>query len=468
LDGTLVSTDTLHESLLKAIRTHGVSLIPRLISNLPRSRGAFKGFVAEFALPFAATLPYNPEVLAYLQEARASGREVWLVTAAHQRIADVVAAHLQLFDRVIATAGDVNIKGPNKVLAIRSALGDASPFAYLGDSRSDLAIWGKASERVGVFPSGCVPRWASRVTFDRVITRASRPLELLRLMRPHQWLKNLLLFVPLFLAHRWGEVGDLLSVGRAIASFCAAASAVYILNDLLDIEADRAHPTKSARPLASGQVGITTAMGAATLLLAVSGLLAFSIGAAFGAVIIAYLAVTTIYSFHLKQLLLLDVFCLAGLYATRIFAGGVAVGAEVSNWLLAFAMFFFLSLGFAKRFAELYDQPPAAALNAKRRDYSRGDMATVMTAGISSGTVSVLVFVLYLQSQASLTLYPRQQLLWLIAPLLLYWVLRLWFFASRGSLHQDPVVFAATDRVTALVGVVIAAVVVVASVGSGS
>jgi 4-hydroxybenzoate polyprenyltransferase len=453
---------------VKAIRTHGISLLPRLISNLPRSRRAFKGFVAEHALPFAATLPYNPEVLAYLQEARASGREVWLVTAAHQRIADVVAAHLRLFDRVIATAGDVNMKGPNKVLAIRSALGDASRFAYLGDSRSDLAIWGKASERVGVFPSGCVPRWASRVTFDRVITRASRPLELLRLMRPHQWLKNLLLFVPLFLAHRWGEVGDLLSVGRAIASFCAAASAVYILNDLLDIEADRAHPTKSARPLASGQVGITTAMGAATLLLAVSGLLAFSIGAAFGAVITLYLAVTTIYSFILKRLLLLDVFCLAGLYATRIFAGGVAVGTEVSNWLLAFAMFFFLSLGFAKRFAELYDQTDIASLNGKRRDYSRGDMGMVMTAGVSSGTVSVLVFVLYLQSQASLTLYPRQQLLWLIAPLLLYWILRLWFFASRGALHQDPVVFAATDRVTALVGVVIAAVVVVASVGSGS
>jgi 4-hydroxybenzoate polyprenyltransferase len=407
-------------------------------------------------------LPYNEEVLNYLREAQESGRAVWLVTAADRRIADAVAAHLGLFDRVIATDRAMNIKGKNKLAAIREAAGATMPFAYVGDHRSDLAVWEGASEKIGVFPEGKAPAWASNISFDRVLARRRRSRDLLRLMRPHQWLKNLLVFAPLFLSHQLTAVDKWINVGLGFVAFCCAASSVYIFNDLLDIEADRAHVEKSARPLAAGEVPIPTALVFATLLFILALGVALVVSPAYLGIIVCYMLVTSLYSYDLKRRLLVDVLCLAALYSLRIFAGGIAAEVEVSKWLLGFATFFFLSLGFAKRYAELYHQPEDVG-TSKRRNYTREDMPAVSQAGLACGMVSVLVFVLYLQDSASEELYPHSEFLWLVAPLMLYWILRLWFHASRGGLHQDPVVFAITDRITRLIGVLVAALLWIAS-----
>ncbi len=455
LDGSLTSTDTLHESFLKLIRESGLRSIWAVARSLRSSRAAMKRHIADRAMPNPALLPYNENVLDFLNEQANSGRAVWLATAADQRIAEAVAAHLGIFERVIATNGAENIKGQKKLDAIRSVVGEDASFAYVGDSRSDVPIWKNASQRVGVFAGGRRPGWASDIAFDSIVARRSRLGDLVRLIRPHQWLKNMLLFVPLILSHQLTDVDKLTSVIMGFVAFCCAASSVYIFNDLLDIEADRNHPSKSSRPLAAGYVAIPRALLTAAVLLAVSCSLAWFVRPMYLGIILGYMLVTSMYSYTLKRRLLVDVLCLAALYSLRIFAGGIAATVEVSKWLLAFSVFFFLSLGFAKRYAELYQQPEDDLIE-KRRNYTREDMTAVSQAGIACGMVSVLVFVLYLQDSAHEELYQRSELLWLVAPLMLYWILRLWFYAFRGALHQDPVVFAATDRITHLIGVIVA------------
>lgn len=325
-------------------------------------------------------------------------------------------------------------------------LNPTAPHGPTGDStRGDLAEGAGASQRTsadtgtgeGPDPALCGP------------AGGSVPLDLLRALRPHQWVKNLLLFVPLLLAHDVERAGRLGPVARAFAAFCLCASAGYVLNDLHDRAVDRRHPLKRTRPFAAGRLSSGAGMLlAAALLAAALGLSALTLPRAFTAMLAGYAAVTALYSAWLKRLLLLDVFTLAGLYTHRVLAGGAAGGVPVSEWLLAFCIFFFLGLAFAKRYAELLRVQSESGDALPGRAYRTEDLAVIEAVGPASGYLSVLVLALYVHSAKAGQLYRAPRLLWLLCPLLLYWVTRLWFLARRGQLNEDPVLFALKDPVS--------------------
>jgi 4-hydroxybenzoate polyprenyltransferase len=287
---------------------------------------------------------------------------------------------------------------------------------------------------------------------------------LLRALRAHQWVKNLLVFVPLLMAHRVLELGRLRDAALAFVAWSLCASGVYLLNDLLDLEADRAHPTKRARPLAAGLLGRRAALSLVPFLLAAGlGTAFLLLPLRFGLMLALYLLLTTAYSASLKRLALVDVLVLAGLYTLRVLSGGYATGVPVSTWLLAFSMFLFLSLAFVKRYVELQaDDGGGQAFS--RRGYTREDMELLRSFGAASGYLSVLVLALYINQSREVTqLYRHPELLWLAGPCLLYWVSRIWLLAHRGSLHEDPVVFTVRDPISYLLGVIIAALIITAS-----
>ena len=282
----------------------------------------------------------------------------------------------------------------------------------------------------------------------------STTLEMVRVLRPRQWLKNLLLLVPLLLAHDVTDVSRLLSLGVAFVAFCCAASAVYVLNDLLDREADRRHPEKYLRPLARDTLPLRVVPPLlAALLIIAFGLSAWLLPRAFSLLLATYVIVNVAYSLWLKRKPILDVLVLAGMYALRLLAGGAAVNVEVSAWLLAFSMFFFASLAFAKRYAELGNVARDDEALIRGRGYLASDISLIESMGIASGYVAILVLALYIHSQQAQNLYERRALLWPVCPLLLYWISRLWLLARRKQLLEDPVLFAVTDRVSLVVGI---------------
>jgi 4-hydroxybenzoate polyprenyltransferase/phosphoserine phosphatase len=459
LDGTLIRTDLLYESLCLLIRQKPASLVMLPIW-LARGRAHLKARLAERVVPEADTLPYVEEVVAYVRQARADGKRTALVTAAHSRHAHAVANHLGVFDRVIASDGRTNLKGKRKVEAIRREFGEA-PFDYMGDSRADLSVWHEARRAFLVHPSEALVG---------KVRRTGKPLHVfegpggsfksyVRMLRPHQWTKNLLLFVPLMTAHLWGDPRALASIALAMAIFCLTASAVYIVNDLLDLSADRRHRSKRSRPLAAGIVPIPHAAGiaAGSLALALAG--AWFLPPAFAACLVLYILLTTAYSVHIKKKAIVDVICLAGLYTLRIISGGAASSVTISPWLLAFSMFFFLSLAFVKRYSELIAKAglsPSTPIEG--RGYTPIDLELIQSIGPAMGGLSVLVMCLYINSPDVLKLYRHPQILWLICPILLYWIIRVWLLARRELLHDDPIVFALRDRVSYLSGLLVVAV----------
>lgn len=298
-------------------------------------------------------------------------------------------------------------------------------------------------------PPRAAPRW-------RLVVRA---------MRPHQWAKNVLLFVPLLMGHEVRNGHKVAAVVICFAAFSLLASAVYVVNDLIDLEADRAHAVKRLRPFASGQLGIRTGIVLAALLGAGAAALAISaLSPAAGGMLIAYALLTTLYSTYLKRKLMLDVLTLASLYTHRILTGGVAAGIPVSEWLLTFSIFLFLSLALAKRYTELSAIPAARPDRLQRRGYYAVDLDLVRSLGPITGCIAVLVLVLYVNFSPEIARhYPNSWVLYLVTPILFYWITRIWFLAQRGQLDHDPVVFALTDRVSLLAGAAVAALFLLAS-----
>ena len=292
--------------------------------------------------------------------------------------------------------------------------------------------------------------------------------DVIRAIRPYHWVKNLLLVVPILMAHQLRDTARLTSVGLAFVTFCLCASASYVLNDLWDREHDRHHPIKRTRPFASGRLSATTGVVLAVALFAAGLVPAFVLlPRGFVAMLLLYVLITTLYSFWLKRKLLLDVFFLAGLYTMRVLAGGQAAQVEVSKWLLAFCIFFFLSLAFAKRYAELLRvQDENSGAQVPGRAYRVEDLDIMNATGPASGYLSVLVLALYVnQSELVPTLYKSPSLLWLLCPMMLYWITRVWFFARRRSLTEDPILFALKDRVSLLTVGVVMLLLVLATVG---
>ncbi len=453
LDGTLIATDLLHESALRLARDAPPQALRLPGWVLGGDKAALKRRIAAHVAIDPAGLPYREEVVTWLREQKANGRRIVLATASDQKYADAVARHLGVFDAVLASDGKTNLKGATKLSAIEVDAKGA-PFWYAGDHHADLAVWAKASGAVVVSPSPKLARRAADLT--RVVQTFQPPRaslrDLLYGIRLHQWLKNLLVFVPVLPITQAATPAMWLALVIAFVAFGLAASSIYVLNDLLDLESDRQHHRKKHRPFASGRIGVPSALLLAGGLLAASVLIsALLLSPVFLAVLGGYVALTTLYSVKLKRMVLVDVFTLAALYTLRILAGAAAIQVAPSFWILGFSVFTFLSLALAKRYVELAEMSKTEGKTNKARGYKVQDLAYVQAAGISSGQVSALVLSLYLNDPLMVKRYTHPYVLWLIMPLFLYWMTRIWLKAHRGELHDDPVVFAAKDKISRLV-----------------
>lgn len=451
LDGTLIRSDLLFESALSLLRRNPFYLFC-LVLWLLRGRAHLKREIAARADVDASTLPYDERVLAWLREQGETQRPRVLCTASDARLAGDVAAHLGLFDEVLASDGARNLAGRHKGEMLRERYGERG-FDYAGNEYRDLHIWKHARRAIVVNAHNGLARAAADCCeVERVFEPAPASLRIwLKALRLHQWLKNLLVFLPLFAAHRVLEAGTALNCLLAFVAFGLCASGVYVLNDLFDLDSDRRHPRKRLRPLAAGTLPLLHGLAAAPLLTLAGLGLALYVSAAFAGVLLIYYALTLAYSLRLKRIVMLDVIVLAALYTVRIIGGAVVIGGGLSFWLLAFSMFLFLSLAMLKRYTELLAARDSGKMSASGRGYSVEDIALIQSLGGASGYMSVLVLALYINSTASEVLYTRPQVLWLLCPLLLYWISRVWLIAHRGSMHDDPVVFAMVDRVSRVV-----------------
>ena len=444
LDGTLTPTDTLAESLVGLAKRSPLDLL-QVPFRLLNGRAEFKSWVAARAGVSPERLPYREALVAYLRDEKRNGRRIVLATAAHRSIAEGVSAHLGLFDEVLATQDGRNLKGEAKLEAIRGKLG--GDFVYAGDSAADRAIWkaAKAAVLVGV-PPGMADSIRKEVPVELELAADEGGLVAwLRAFRVHQWLKNLLLFVPLLTAFSFFDVWKLVTTVIAFFAFSFAASASYVFNDLWDLDNDRAHPRKRTRPFASGRIPIAKGVAAAAVSLVVALALASAVSTSFLLMLLLYLAITSAYSWLLKERALIDVLTLSLLYTLRILAGSVAIGIPSSSWQLAFSAFIFLSLALVKRCAELVSLEQSGQGSAPGRDYRVTDLAVLYPLGVGSALSAVVVFGLFISTDETRARYATPELLWLVALGLVYWLARLWIKTSRGKMDDDPLVYAVSD-----------------------
>ncbi|MBB3225864.1 4-hydroxybenzoate polyprenyltransferase [Luteibacter sp. Sphag1AF] len=451
LDGTLIHTDLLVESGLALIHRNPLFIVA-MIWWLFQGRVVLKREIARRTQIRTDLLPYHKELLAWLRE-EATHRPLILVTATHQSIASGVVDHIGIFSELIATDDTANVSGREKARRLVARFGERG-FDYAGNHRVDIHVWEHAHEAIVISNSPRLREEAARAaqttrTFD---THQLTPRVWLKALRLHQWIKNALIFIPLLASHRVFEREAVIASVIAFLSFGLCASGVYLLNDLLDLDADRAHRTKRNRPFASGRMNLLWGMVATPLLtLAAFALALTTLPPAFAWLLLAYLAATLAYSFKIKRVEVLDVITLAALYTVRIIGGTFAIGSPLSFWLLAFSVFIFLSLAILKRCVELEVALRKGVTAIAGRAYTTDDLPVIQPMGVASGYLSVLVLALYINSAASEQLYRHPAMLWLVCPCLLYWVTRAWLIAHRGKMIDDPVVFAVTDRTSQII-----------------
>ncbi|MFN3475082.1 MAG: UbiA family prenyltransferase [Blastomonas sp.] len=454
LDDTLIRTDTLLENFWLACSVKWHTPLQAL-SAVTRGRLALKHRLGEIVSVDPAWLPYNDEVLDIIRQWQARGGRTALVTGATQGIADAVSAHLGLFDEAHGSSDGVNLSGVRKAKFLEERFGPAG-YSYIGDAKADLPVWQGSAGAVTINRSKAFQARVDALGKETVHlpTVPTRPLDYLRVMRPHQWLKNVLVFLPMLAAHQL----DLLTLSQAVLAFVAfslVASATYVLNDLLDLSNDRAHPRKCKRPFASGAVRLIHGTWMAPVLALAGAGVAWLGGWQLFAVVAIYGATTLLYSLKLKRLPIIDICTLAALYALRVLAGSAATGVPSSLWLLAFAMFFFFALASIKRYAELIDGAAAGKTEAAGRGYRVEDRPVIGNIAVSSGLVSVLVLALYANSEPVQRLYSTPEVLWGICLILLFWTNRVALLTHRGEMHDDPVVFAMRDRVSLCCGALV-------------
>ncbi len=446
LDGTLIRSDTLIETALLYLFRHPFMAF-QLLLWLLKGKAFLKSELARRVSLNVASLPYNTALIDYVRKEKAAGRWIVLATAADKHIAEVVASHVDCFDEVIASEKGHNLKGRAKADALVERFGERG-FCYAGNDHSDVAIWSRAAAAIPVSASAKVTRSAKAATpveaeFD---DRSSQVFAFIRAMRPYQWAKNFLVFVPVITSGDVFDSGIWLSCMAMFLAFSLTASGIYLVNDLADLQADRHHPRKQTRPFASGELSLLFGIAAAPAMVLAGCIIAALLGSAW--VILLYATLSISYSFRLKQEPLIDIFILATLYTLRLFAGGVATDHPVSYWLLAFSGFFFLGLALIKRLSELMasdvDQIP-------RRGYRRSDQVIVQQMSVGAGFVACMILALYVQSAEVAERYADPALLWAIVPLVLFWQCHVWLATARGTMHDDPLVFAARDRVSQVI-----------------
>lgn len=455
LDGTVIKSDMLLETLLAVIRRRPwmVLLVPFW---LLRGRAGLKRELSRRAQLAPDELPYRVEVLRWLKEERGRGRHLVLATASDEKVANSIADHLGAFDDVMASNGRRNLKGAAKRAALVERYGERG-FDYAGDAVADLEVWSSARRAivVGNDPGLVAAAGRAAAQTQEIRTSGPTPATLARALRVQQWPKNLLVFVPLVTAHLAGDPAAVGSSLIAFLAFCCAASAIYLVNDLADLKHDRAHERKRARPFASGDLGIGWGMALVPALLAAA--LGFAALAGWGLTlaVAGYAVAGTLYSVSLKRVAVIDILMIAGFYSARILGGALAIGVVVSDWLFGFSMAIFISLALAKRHAELKRASDLGLDSASRvpgRGYRVGDHRLVGAAGALFALLAVAVLALYITHRDVAILYSHPQILWLAALLLLFWVVRVWLLALRGRLGEDPLSFALRDPASYVAG----------------
>ncbi len=450
LDGTLIKSDSLLDGLCHFVRRHPLD-VWRLPLWVVRGRARLKHEIAQRAPLDAARLPYNTSLRSFLQAERRGGRAIFLATGADAALAERVAAHTGLFAGVLASDGVTNLTSGAKLRSLKQRFGS---FDYIGNSRADLPLLTAAHTAMLANPTFGL-RLALRMRSMPIarVFRDRRPAArtLVKAIRVHQWAKNALLFAPLALSHKFNAP----SLAAAVAAFFCfnfIASANYLVNDMLDIESDRHHPSKRMRPFAAGDLGTTAGFALAVVLFLGAAALLPLLPSAFAFWIGLYIAATMSYSLYLKRVAIVDVLLLSGLYTLRLLAGGAATGTEISHWLAGFSSLLFLSQAMVKRYSELENLRERGQTATHGRGYMVSDMGQIRSFGTSSAYAAVVVFMLYIGRPDVILLYRHPSRLWLIVPLLIYWLNRVWLLASRGELDDDPVVFAIRDRMSLAVG----------------
>lgn len=459
LDGTLIRGDLLWECILVLLKTQ-----PALLFLVPfwllRGRAFLKQQLAVSSRLDAGRLPYRGEIIDLIQREKAAGRRVALVTAADRSLAESVARYLDLFDEVHASDGQRNLRGATKA-AFLAAYFAGPGFEYVGDSADDLEVWRYAT---AAYVVGSPARVKQASAFTVVKARIPEEPQSFRTwtnaIRGHHWAKNLLLFLPLFLSHNI-TVAPMVRTSAGFVLYGLCASGLYILNDLLDLHSDREHPWKKERPFAAGRISIPQGLMASFALLSVSLGAGFFLDLRFGLALLGYAAVTMLYSLYLKKIALLDVFVLSSFYSFRILAGALISSIPLSQWFLAFSMFFFLSLAMAKRYSELLHARGLVTSGRSGRGYRAEDRELLLSLGVGSGFSAVVILSLYVHGADVRVLYSSPEYLFLLCPVVLYWLARTWLQAHRGELKEDPVTLAIRDRasyaVALVAGLVIAA-----------
>lgn len=447
LDGTLIASDLLIEAAFSELGRRPHALV-EMLAALKNGKAALKHRLSEPVDFDPGTLPYDPEVLAFIQRAKAGGRQVYLASASHEKLVSRIAPHLGLFDGWFASNETTNLAGETKAAQLVEAFGERG-FDYIGNDAADLPVWKKAARALAIRAPAGVRRklrtWESPVEH----LPHSRPTwrTWAKMLRVHQYAKNALIFVPLLTSHQLTPV----TVTHAVMAFIAfslCASGIYIINDLVDLQDDRRHRTKFRRPLACGAIPLMHGIVAIPVLLLGGLAVAATLSMPFLGVLLGYCALTTAYSFALKRLMLVDVITLAGLYSVRVLGGAVATNVVVSEWLLAFCMMIFMSLALIKRFVEIAARRDADLPDPTGRDYKNSDLDVVAALAAGAGLNAVTVFTLYISSDAVRRLYTHPKILWLVVPLLMYWIARIIVLASRRQMDDDPVVFAIKDKVS--------------------
>ena len=447
LDGTLIRTDLLVESAFAALGQRPQSLFG-MLGALFAGKAALKSFLARQVAIDPTLLPYDPQIIELIRAARGAGKKVYLASASNQRHVAAIAKHLGLFDGWFASDELVNLSAKAKADRLVGVFG-VGGFDYIGDSSADLAVWRVARRKIAAGPSSGVEKRLLSIDADAVILagvgRGTGLRAWLKLLRVHQWAKNFLVFLPALTAHRL-DFSALDEAASAFAAFSLAASSVYILNDLIDLENDRGHPRKKFRPLAAGTVPIKRALLVGPMFFVLALAIGATLSLRFELVLLFYLLLTTAYSLYLKRKMLIDVIVLAALYTTRVIAGAEAIPLPVSEWLLGFSMFMFAALALIKRYVELAVRLDSHLPDPGNRNYRKDDLTVIAALAGAAGFNAVTVLLLYVSSDAVNQLYHHPKALWLVCPILMYWLGRALMLAHRRELHDDPVVFAMHDR----------------------
>lgn len=449
LDGTLIKTDLLLESFLALVKRNPVYAF-YCFWWLLHGKARLKAEIARRVNLDMSLLPYNPVVRAYLEDEVKKGRRLYLCTAADQHLAQKVARHLGFFEEVLSSDGRNNLSGTRKASALKEKFGE-NGFDYCGNSRADIPIWECAQYALVVGAKASrIGKAAALANRNTIHFEHEAPsfMHVLKAMRVYQWVKNSLIFVPLLTSHLFTNLAYVTPALIAFLSFSLCASSVYLLNDMLDLEADRRHARKRERPFASGKLSLHTGIWLMGGLLAAGLGLAWLLPFKFMLTLIGYYGLTLAYSFALKKMMLVDVFALAGLYTARILAGGTATDIALSSWLILFSITIFLSLAFVKRYSELSSKLEEGEQSAAGRGYLTKDLNILSTFGTSSGYLAVIIMAIYLNDPQTNLMYSHRSGLWGVFALMMFWVSWMWMNAYQGKMTDDPIVFALKDRVS--------------------